>query len=182
MASTAWEDDEIELCNNNGFVYKRRKRRRTLEEEAASTVNESSSLDLELQLKKRKKSTLGKIRDRYQKEILHWELLSNTLNALEQTSQHRIQSHEDPVSNESTSQLVQSRFHTNLDELLKQVEAQDAILRDVSMICDMAEAMLNPEEERHKEHFFELPIWETSPRRVFALLCEDDDCSNNADT
>jgi len=53
-----------------------------------------------------------------------------------------------------------------------QVEAQEAIIRDVSNLCDVAEAMCNAQEEQMKQSFIDLPIW-TSPHELIASLCVD---------
>jgi hypothetical protein len=53
-----------------------------------------------------------------------------------------------------------------------QVEAQEAIVRDLSNLCDVAEAMCNAQEEQLKQSLIDLPIW-ASPPELMASLCDD---------
>ena len=53
-----------------------------------------------------------------------------------------------------------------------QVEAQEAIVRDLSNLCDVAEAMCNAQEEQLKQSLIDLPIW-ASPHELMASLCDD---------
>ena len=53
-----------------------------------------------------------------------------------------------------------------------QAESQEIIIRDVSNLCDIAEAMCNTQEERLKQSYFDLPIW-ASPRDLMASLCDE---------
>lgn len=53
-----------------------------------------------------------------------------------------------------------------------QAEAQEAIIHDVSNLCDVAEAMYNVQDEQLKQSFIDLPIW-GSPRKLMASLCDE---------
>lgn len=57
-----------------------------------------------------------------------------------------------------------------------QVEAQAAIIHDVSNLCDVAEAMCSAQEEQLKQSFIDLPVW-SSPRELMASclasLCDE---------
>lgn len=55
-----------------------------------------------------------------------------------------------------------------------QVEAQEAIIRDASSLCDIAEAMCNAHEEEVNQSLIDLPIWDlpASPRELLASLCD----------
>ena len=55
-----------------------------------------------------------------------------------------------------------------------QVEAQEAIIRDASNLCDIAEAMCNAHEEEANQSLIDLPIWAlpASPRELLASLCD----------
>jgi len=69
----------------------------------------------------------------------------------------------------------------NVDELVTlnlvfsnlQVEAQEAIIHDISNLCDVAEAMCSKQEEQYKQSLFDLPIWST-PLELMHVLCYDD--------
>lgn len=53
-----------------------------------------------------------------------------------------------------------------------QAESQEAIIRNVSNLCDIAEAMCNAEEEQLNKSLIDLPIW-SSPRELMASLCDE---------
>ncbi|XP_047973247.1 uncharacterized protein LOC125215755 isoform X2 [Salvia hispanica] len=82
MATEASYDnpDDWELINDDGFVYKRKKRPRLEPIVAAPPASEQNHRLL------RQKRALLKLRDRYLEEISRWELLSNTLTAMEQNA------------------------------------------------------------------------------------------------
>nr|GMD54752.1 fatty-acid-binding protein 1-like [Ipomoea batatas] len=60
-----------------------------------------------------------------------------------------------------------------IDELLSQAEIQEAIICDISNLCDVAEALCSAQEERLKKSFIDLPIWAKSPRELITSLCEE---------
>lgn len=74
-------DEEWELYNDDGFVYKRKKRR--LDPAAADQANVDPQAD-ERSRRERKRRTLLKLKAQYQREIDQWELLSNMLRAMEE--------------------------------------------------------------------------------------------------
>lgn len=53
-----------------------------------------------------------------------------------------------------------------------QAEAQEAIICDISNLCDVAEAMYSAQEEQLKQSFIDLPVW-SSPRELMASLCDE---------
>lgn len=88
-------DDEWELYNDDGFVYKRKKRR--LDPAAAAAEAAQTNVDPQAEersRRERKRRTLLKLKTQYQREIDQWELLSNRLRAMEEkarVSQDQIQ-------------------------------------------------------------------------------------------
>ncbi|KAK7271638.1 hypothetical protein RJT34_27704 [Clitoria ternatea] len=165
------EDDQWELCNDDGFVYKRKRRR--LDALPPPPPEPESDQDFaEKRRRERKKHTLLKLKSQYEKEILQWESLSNTLRSMqEQQQQHtplRSQSNQTPLLPSTSSSTGSSLLH----DLLSQVEAQEAIIRDVSNLCDVSEAMCVKREEQFKQPFFDLPIW-ASPLELMRGLCDD---------
>lgn len=52
-----------------------------------------------------------------------------------------------------------------------QAEAQEAIIGDVSNLCDIAEAMCSEQEEQITQSLLDLPIW-GSPRELMNSLCD----------
>ncbi|CAI8594571.1 unnamed protein product [Vicia faba] len=164
------EDEEWELCCNDGLVYKR-KRRRFNPPPESSTGSEDKRL--EKLRKERKKQTLLKLKSKLEKEIVQWEHLSNTLRSLQissstqlQQQQEKQQEQDQTSSLPSTSSSTQSSL---LDDLLFQVEAQEAIFHDISSLCDVAELLCLKQEQS----LFELPIWST-PLELMQELSYDD--------
>lgn len=97
--------EEWELCNDDGFIYKRKKRR--LDEPSSSRPTDPE--EEERQRKERKRKALLKLKKHYQKEINMWELLSTTLYAMqEKTQDKRLQNLEEmPSFLDSASNLVE---------------------------------------------------------------------------
>ncbi|XP_058773091.1 uncharacterized protein LOC131647196 [Vicia villosa] len=163
------EDEEWELCCNDGLVYKRKRRRFNAPPESSSVSEEKR---LENLRKERKKQTLLKLKSKLEKEIGQWEHLSNTLRSLQISSstqlqqQKQQQERDETPSLPSTSSSTQSSF---LDDLIFQVEAQETIISDISNLCDVAEAICLKQEQS----LFELPIWST-PLELMQELSFDD--------
>jgi hypothetical protein len=109
------EDDDWELCYDDGFVYKRKRRRLNPPDPATSSQPDSEKLR-----KQRKKRTLLKLKSNYENEILQWENLSNTLHSLQISSSPQLQQQQQDqtLSLPSTSSSTQSNL---LDHLLSQV-------------------------------------------------------------
>jgi hypothetical protein len=79
-------DEEWELYNDDGFVYKRKKRRL---DPAAAAADAAAQTNVDLQAeersrRERKRRTLLKLKAQYQREIDQWELLSNMLRSMEE--------------------------------------------------------------------------------------------------
>lgn len=141
-SASAWnaEDDEWELFNDDGFIYKRKKRRR-LANDPAAVVDVSKKRDPvvdpeveEKQRKERKRKALLKLKKKYQREIDQWELLSNTLSEMQEKltlrcREQREEGERRGVGEETTSvlgpsgvvQRTDDASGSLLDELLLQV-------------------------------------------------------------
>ncbi|MED6182678.1 hypothetical protein PIB30_030878 [Stylosanthes scabra] len=180
------EDDEWELCNDDGFVYKRKRRRIDPSPAAADNAAAAAlAAENENRRRERKKKTLLKLKTKYENEIRQWDTLSNTLRAMQnaafqqQQQQQRQQEQEraseeqtrDPSSLPSTSS-TDSVGGSLLDELLLQVETQEAIIQDISNLCDVAESVCLKREEQFKRSLFDLPIW-ASPVELMQALCDE---------
>ncbi|KAL8156638.1 hypothetical protein AgCh_001644 [Apium graveolens] len=81
LQSVTNEEDEGELINNDGFVYKRNKRPR-LDITAATSAPPPDPLVEDNNRKIRRRNALLKLKEKYQAELSRWELLSNTLRDL----------------------------------------------------------------------------------------------------
>lgn len=81
-ASAIDDDEDWELYNDDGFVYKRKKRGRIADDEETSNPPdpELDPVVEERNRRIRKKRILVKLKRKYQSEIEQWEILSNSLN------------------------------------------------------------------------------------------------------
>ncbi|XP_068334355.1 uncharacterized protein [Pyrus communis] len=187
-SAAAWVDaQEWEVCNDDGFVFKRRKRRRVDADADESVPAPPSSASADLQedpqklRRERRRKFLLKLRAKYQAEIDQWELLSSTLRAMEERAQqreeeqHRMEEREreDTASLDGSGVLeiqgTESCCGSLVDELLLQVDAHAAIISNVSSLCDTADALCKVEEERIAPLFFGIPI-SSSPRELMRSL------------
>jgi hypothetical protein len=120
-------DEEWELYNDDGFVYKRKKRRL---DPAAAAAAAAAQTNVDLQAeersrRERKRRTLLKLKAQYQREIDQWELLSNMLRSMEEKalvsqgqSQNRQLEQRERRGQEQTASFVDGSL---VDELLLQV-------------------------------------------------------------
>ncbi|CAI9260782.1 unnamed protein product [Lactuca saligna] len=170
-------DEDWELINDDGFVYKRPKRLRVDPTVSTSSVTPPPDPAVEERNRKeRKKTILLKLKTRYQQEIHQWEHLSNTLKALQERTQTQplFTALPDPYVSQSTDHSTNSTYHELAETLLIQVEAQEASINQVSRLCDVAEALCSAQEQLLKQPFVYLPIWQSSPRKLItSLLCEE---------
>ncbi|XP_021737488.1 uncharacterized protein LOC110704004 [Chenopodium quinoa] len=184
--TTFWDPEDWEIVNDDGFVYKRKKRR--IDPFSFPRAPDPVP-DPALQLKQRRKkklATLRNLKEKYQTEICLWDNLSNTLKTMEDSAKSKLEQvkEKDDEEGEGWKVLemggkgsasvvsVEKCSGSLVDELLLQVEAQEAIIHSFEQLCDIAESLCNAQEEKVKEHYFNLPIWD-SPRELMASLCED---------
>ncbi|KAG7558988.1 hypothetical protein ISN45_Aa05g006000 [Arabidopsis thaliana x Arabidopsis arenosa] len=191
-ASAIAGDEDWELYNDEGFVYKRKKRSRIADAEETSKPPDPE-LDPVLEERNRwirKKRILLKLKRKYQSEIEQWEILSNSLNSMQekadrfQTTQREesLNTKETISFPENTSSTIDGARESGgedasapssmLDQLLFMAEAQEAVINDVSKLCEVAENICRIEEEENKQCFFDLPIW-SSPKDLMTSLCAD---------
>ncbi|KAK5803407.1 uncharacterized protein LOC108455750 isoform X2 [Gossypium arboreum] len=180
-SQTATAADDWELCNDDGFIYKRKKRRLFLTEPAQAAVDPEEE---EKRRKEWKRKSLLRVKEKYKREIEEWETLSKALNAMRERAlgfqiqqQERRKLRETEEGRRTTSSLDSEKKDKDnvcslVDELLLQAEAQEMVIRDVLNLCDIAEAMCNQQEEQFKQSYFDLPIW-ASPRDLMASLCDE---------
>ncbi|XP_055803189.1 uncharacterized protein LOC129872285 [Solanum dulcamara] len=166
-------EEELELVNEDGFVYKRRKKFQLDPTTSAAPKLKDPAIEEKNRLQ-RKKTALIKIKDRYQNEINQWELLSTTLTEMQQ-NQPKL--HErDTVSFDSRDPPAMSSDPTCqplVDQLLTQVEAQEAVIGNISKLCDVVEAVWTAQEEKMKQSVLDLPIWAHTPGELISSLCAD---------
>ncbi|CAK9322532.1 unnamed protein product [Citrullus colocynthis] len=185
VATVSLEEDDWELCNDDGFVYKRKRRRLDPAEAVAARSSVAQAVDLEAEenrRRERRRKTLLKVRAKYQREIEQWEVLSANLREMEERTR-KLQEQYRRDGEEGTASLLEASSlpvvlqkelscASMVDDLLSQVEAQEAIIHNVSKFCDIAEALCQSEEDRLKQRLIDLPIW-GSPRELMASLCEE---------
>lgn len=91
----AFDTDDWEAINDNGFVYKRRKRLTgptslTRLPDPEPNPNPNPDLENELKLKKRRE-ILVHVKDKYQKELALWDSLANSFKDFEARVKSRLQ-------------------------------------------------------------------------------------------
>lgn len=181
-SSAAWQNDDVwELRHDDdGFVYKRKKRRRLDDPEVPAPPPPSAAdlpEDTEARRREWKEKSLLKLKTQYQAEIEHWELLSSRLRAMEEKTRQIQQRRLEQPEREQTPSFDGSGvsgIHCSesvLDELLLQAQAQEAVIGDVSNLCDMVEAMCSAQEEDLAQSLIDLPVW-GSPRELMKSLCD----------
>lgn len=162
-------EDDWELINDDGFVYKRLKRHN--QTPTFSQPPPPDPLEQAQAQRKRKKTILLSLKNKYQKEINQWEHLSNTLTALQNkppvTVPLMVQNQSGVGSPESSSD---NGFRELADKVLAQLEAQEATINEVSRLCDTVEALCDAEEQRLKVPLFDLPIWDPSCEELMTSL------------
>ncbi|KAL9993867.1 hypothetical protein Hdeb2414_s0002g00071891 [Helianthus debilis subsp. tardiflorus] len=171
-----FNEQDWELINDDGFVYRRLKRLRP--ESAVPAADPPPDPAAEAKARReRKKNLLLKLKTKYQQEIDHWELLSNTLQALKDRTQNQPPVVVSPVLDQRVSVMHENSSdstHRKLaGTLVLQVEAQEATLSEISRFCDVVETLCDAEEQRLRQPFIDLPIWEPNPRELIASLLED---------
>lgn len=103
-------EQDWDLIDDDGFVCRRLKRTR-LDPTTVSSAPTDPPPDPAAEAKarrERKKNTLLKLKEKYQKEIDQWDILSNTLQALQKCSQNQPFPTESPVPDQPVSVLPES--------------------------------------------------------------------------
>ncbi|PKA66160.1 hypothetical protein AXF42_Ash018450 [Apostasia shenzhenica] len=156
---------EWEVCNDNGFIYKRRRRRRHHPSPSEPPPNDTES-ERRRQQRERKMQCLLTIRDKYQREIEQWESLSAAL--------LRLANPPAAATGVGTSCAtpfpLAPRDLPQLDDFLAQMDAQEAALRKLSDFCDCVDSLCEAQEERLTQMLIDLPVW-GSPRALIRSLC-----------
>ncbi|XP_018483920.2 uncharacterized protein LOC108854768 [Raphanus sativus] len=181
---TAMEGDkDWDLCNKEGFVFKRVKRSRISGGSGEASKPVEPELDpavKERNRRMRKKRTLVKLKRKYQSEMEQWEILSNSFSAMQEKAvrfetaerEERLNATETTSSSEHGGEDATNTVSSMLDELLSMAEGQEAIINDVSDLCEVAEKICRIEHEEEEESLFDLAVW-CSPRSLMASLCAD---------
>ncbi|GAA0148159.1 hypothetical protein LIER_07680 [Lithospermum erythrorhizon] len=169
-------EDEWEIINNDGFVYKRKKRRICPTSITASSAHPPTDPEIaEKKRRERKKNTLMKLKEKYYREISQWEILSNTFKTMQLKAKLIQETRQDHLCDDHHSSDCAREWFSGdvLDELLGQVEAQEAVIQDISKLCNISNGLCKAEEEKLKQSLIELPIWDYSPQQLMASLSQD---------
>ncbi|XP_028778559.1 uncharacterized protein LOC114735073 [Neltuma alba] len=163
------EDEDWELYSDDGFVFKCKKRRleppATVPHSAFPKDADQFQDAAQKQRRERKRNILLKMKTRYLTELHHWDFLSAALRALEENAlEYRRQ------QEQARLLPVDSVGKSVVDEVLLEVQAQEAIVHNISNLCDEAEAMCHKQEQQFKQTVFNLPIW-ASPVELMEFLC-----------
>ncbi|GLJ14062.1 hypothetical protein SUGI_0225020 [Cryptomeria japonica] len=166
-------EDEWDVVNDDGFVYKKRKRKDVSASPIPIKTTTSKHNDEQYikQRRQTKKAALLNLKEKYEKEIRHWESLSQQL---QKTPAYSISS-----MKESAPSLALPQTQTGnsckcvLKELLQQVEVQDAFIQDAMILCNLAEMMCHTHEQVLKKSIFDLPVWRPPTTPIHNLLSSD---------
>lgn len=110
VATVSLEEDDWELCNDDGFVYKRKRRRLDPAEAVAARSSVAQAVDLEAEENRRRErrmKTLLKVRAKYQREIEQWEVLSANLREMEERTR-KLQEQYRRDGEEGTASLLEA--------------------------------------------------------------------------
>lgn len=110
VATVSLEEDDWELCNDDGFVYKRKRRRLDPAEAVAARSSVAQAVDLEAEesrRRERRRKTLLKVRAKYQREIEQWEVLSANLREMEERTR-KLQEQYRRDGEEGTASLLEA--------------------------------------------------------------------------
>ncbi|KAL9275449.1 hypothetical protein AKJ16_DCAP13231 [Drosera capensis] len=171
---TTSSSDEWVLIKDDDLVYKRRKRHHPTR---PCPINPAPDLEAEeRERRERKRKALVKLRDKYRREIGIWDELVKRMGEAEK----RAREEEEKTENQDQMQkrveggvgVVGREYGELIDGILVKVESQEAIIANLTALCDAAEALCAAHEERVAQSFLDLPIWR-SPCELMSSLCED---------
>ncbi|KAL9249275.1 hypothetical protein AKJ16_DCAP01342 [Drosera capensis] len=173
---TTSSSDEWVLIKDDDLVYKRRKRHHPTRPRPIEPAPDLEAEERERRERKRK--ALVKLRDKYRREIGIWDELVKKLGVAEK----RAREEEEKVENQNQNPMqkrmegevgvVGREYGELIDGIFVKVNAQEAIIANLTALCDVAEALCAAHEEKVAQSFLDLPIWR-SPRELMSSLCED---------
>lgn len=120
MNTLAADDDEWELCNDDGFVYKRRRKRCRPAADPPPLSNGPSEEDMGERRLQRRKRTLLKLREECRSEIQQWEGFAGDLQQMK-LSQQQSSSPDSPLLRISDVPMSGGVDEAVVDRLLSQV-------------------------------------------------------------
>ncbi|XP_015622719.1 uncharacterized protein [Oryza sativa Japonica Group] len=170
-------DEDWEICNCDGFVYKRRRVLHPPDlEDAAATAATSSAPGPppEAVLRRRRRQALLRLRARYLDELSRWESLSSDVLAPlpaapaadlpPRPPSDPVAASPPPGSSSSSSDL------TVIDGLLAQAEVTEQLLKRLTEVCDEIDEFCHAHEAALVDAVTDLPVW-GDPRELMNSLC-----------
>uniref|UniRef100_A0A0D9YUF4 Uncharacterized protein n=1 Tax=Oryza glumipatula TaxID=40148 RepID=A0A0D9YUF4_9ORYZ len=170
-------DEDWEICNCDGFVYKRRRvlHPPDLEDAAAAAATSSApGPPPEAVLRRRRRQALLRLRARYLDELSRWESLSSDVLAPlpaapaadlpPRPPSDPVAASPPPGSSSSSSDL------TVIDGLLAQAEVTEQLLKRLTEVCDEIDEFCHAHEAALVDAVTDLPVW-GDPRELMNSLC-----------
>lgn len=169
-------ENEWEVVNDDGFVYKRQKSKYSAPAPFPSNTTANNDDQYLKQRRLLKKAGLLNLKSRYALEIKEWESLSQ----MSQTAATSIiNSSINPKSSSSSppqTQIQNARKYI-FRELLQQAEAQETFIQEVTSFCNAAELMCEVHEQDFRRSALDFLIWD-SPTTLVHSLCPSDSEEN----
>ncbi|KAK3154528.1 hypothetical protein QOZ80_2BG0191650 [Eleusine coracana subsp. coracana] len=166
--AVAADDEDYEICNDNGFVYKRR---RGLYPDVAPASTHVASPDPEAARRRCRRRALLHLRAQRLRELERWEALERKLQAQPSTTSGPPPPQASPASPGATA--ATSHSASVLDDLLARAEVEEAILKKVSGLCDEVDALCRAHEEDVVDAITTLPLWGDPKDLLLSLQSPD---------
>ncbi|KAK3158359.1 hypothetical protein QOZ80_2AG0136110 [Eleusine coracana subsp. coracana] len=165
-ATVAADDEDYEICNDNGFVYKRR---RGLYPDVAPPSTQVVGPDPEAARRRCRLRALLRLRAQRLRELERWEALERKLQAQPSTTSGP----PPPQASPASPGAATSQSASVLDDLLARAEVEEAILKKVSGLCDEVDALCRAHEEDVVDAITTLPLWGDPKDLLLSLQSPD---------
>ncbi|GJM85427.1 hypothetical protein PR202_ga01873 [Eleusine coracana subsp. coracana] len=173
-AAVAADDEDYEICNDNGFVYKRR---RGLYPDVAPPSTQVVGPDPEAARRRCRLRALLRLRAQRLRELERWEALERKVQAQPSTTSGPPPPQASPASPGAAATAATSQSASVLDDLLARVavqaEVEEAILKKVSGLCDEVDALCRAHEEDVVDAITTLPLWGDPKDLLLSLQSPD---------
>uniref|UniRef100_A0A0D9VHT2 Uncharacterized protein n=1 Tax=Leersia perrieri TaxID=77586 RepID=A0A0D9VHT2_9ORYZ len=170
MAAAAAGEDEYEICNDDGFVYKRRRgvAPPDREDDSAAAPSSTPAPPSEAVLRRRRRQALLRLRAKYLDELAQWEALSADIHApLPDPPAPATRPTPDPSADAAAASSSDSAV---IDELLVQAELMEDTFKRLLLACKEINEFCAEHEAALVDAVAELPVW-GDPRELMNSLC-----------
>lgn len=171
MVAAAGAGGEWEICNDDGFVYKRPRGLYPADRGGGGAAAPSTPAPSpETVILQRRRRALLHLRDKYLLELSRWEALSSDLLAplpIPPVAPRARPASPLPVA---ASVPTTSTDLAVLDDLLAQAEVQEEMLKKLSQMCDEMDEFCSAHEAALVDAVTALPVW-GNPRELMDSLC-----------